>query len=214
MTQILALATNNQGKVREIRELLQGLPLLVQTVSELTQARFDVDEVALTFEGNALLKAEAALRATGNMVMADDSGLEVDALEGRPGVRSARYAGVAANDEENLNLLLRELEGVPSERRGARFVCVMVLASPGREPVTVRGTVEGVIALVPSGTGGFGYDPVFLPQGYPSRSMAELTSAEKNAISHRAQALGQLRSVLQAWLASSPNHVDRSGAAC
>lgn len=194
---ILALATTNQGKVKELRELLAHLPIEIRTVSELTGDIFDVDETEDSFEGNARLKAEAALRATGQIVMADDSGLMVDALAGGPGVRSARYAGPAASDAQNLTLLLQELRGVPERERGARFVCAIALVAPGLPLITVRGTLEGTIAEVPSGSGGFGYDPVFVPSGYAPRTLAELTGAEKNAISHRGRALAELRGVLE-----------------
>ncbi len=196
---ILALATTNQGKVKELRELLAHLPIEIRTVTELTGDKFEVDETEDSFEGNARLKAEAALRATSQIVMADDSGLMVDALAGGPGVRSARYAGPGATDAQNLTLLLQELRGVPAPSRGARFVCAIAVVAPGLPLVTVRGTLEGTIADAPSGSGGFGYDPVFVPDGYAPRTLAGLSAAEKNAISHRSRALTQLRGVLESW---------------
>jgi len=205
---ILALATTNQGKVKELRELLAHLPIEIRTVTELTGDKFDVDETEDSFEGNARLKAEAALRATGQIVMADDSGLMVDALAGGPGVRSARYAGPGASDAQNLTLLLQELRGVPARERGARFVCAIALVGPGLPLITVRGTLEGAITDVPSGSGGFGYDPVFVPSGYAPRTLAELTGSEKNAISHRSRALAELRGVLGS-LPLSLDHVKR-----
>ncbi|MDX2055185.1 MAG: XTP/dITP diphosphatase [Polyangiaceae bacterium] len=198
MSSTLALATTNLGKVREIRELLADLPISVCTVQELLGQPFHVEETEDSFEGNARLKAEAALQATGKITMADDSGLLVDHLGGRPGVHSARYAGEGATDADNIRLLLEELKGVPVEQRKARFVCVIVLAAPGRAPVTVRGAVEGTIAESPRGSSGFGYDPLFIPDAYPARRFAELSADEKNAISHRGQALRQLRGCLLA----------------
>jgi len=150
----------------------------------------EVDETGATFRENAVLKAEAASRHFGPdvEVMADDSGLEVDALDGAPGVRSARFAGEKATDRENLELLLARLKGVPADKRTARFRCVIALARGGQLLKTFDGVCEGRIGEIPHGSGGFGYDPVFIPEG-ATRTFAELSSEEKHRISHRARAL-------------------------
>jgi XTP/dITP diphosphohydrolase len=157
-----------------------------------------VAETGSTFEENALLKARHASMATGLAALSDDSGIEVDALKGRPGVFSARYAGESATDEENLRKLLDELREVPSDRRTARYRCVIALVrSADRAPLLARGAWEGTITLAPRGQEGFGYDPIFLPQG-SDRTAAELTSQEKDAVSHRGQALRALIASLSA----------------
>lgn len=187
----VVLATGNAGKQRELAALLapRGLELLRQTDLGVTA----VEETGESFEANALLKARHAARITGLAALADDSGLEVDALGGRPGVRSARYAGEGATDAENVALLLRELVGVPDAERSARFRCVIayVRSADDADPVIAHGAWEGHIGHAPRGAGGFGYDPVFLPAGSP-RTSAELDAAQKNAVSHRALALAAL----------------------
>ncbi len=196
MMQIL-LATNNAGKLAEYQELLAGVAGL--KVASLVSLRHGVDVVedGETFHANALKKAQAAARILGLPSMADDSGLEVDALAGRPGVRSARYAGERASDAENNAKLLTELEGVPESERAARFRCTIVIVDQeGKELVLAEGTCEGRIAEAPAGTGGFGYDPVFVPEG-DTRTMAELSREEKNAISHRAKASASLKAQLR-----------------
>ncbi len=195
----LLIATRNRGKLREYRRLLEGLPLELVTLDDV-DVDLDVEETGETFEANARLKAEAYARASGLPTLADDSGLEVDALGGAPGVRSARYgAPEARSDEDRYRLLLRRLEGVPEEARTARFVCVVAFADPRAGVLrTARGTCEGRIARAPRGRHGFGYDPVFLlPDG---RTMAELSPEEKNRISHRARALEALRPWLEGWV--------------
>lgn len=191
----VVLATRNPGKIQEIGELLAGLPLKI-----ITHDRFDdwplLEETGDTFAENAALKAVTLARFSGLPALADDSGLEVDALEGRPGVRSARYAGVQGDDAANIALLLENLSQVPAGRRDARFVCVISLAHPSQGSVEIRETCEGGIAEAPRGDGGFGYDPVFLPLGM-DRTMAELTLEEKNAVSHRGKALRRLREMLE-----------------
>ena len=181
----VVLATGNAGKQRELAALLApwGLELLLQT--DLGVA--SVEETGENFEANALLKARHAAQATGL------AGLEVDALGGRPGVRSARYAGEEASDVQNLQLLLRELTGVADGERSARYRCVIafVRSAADPEPVVAHGAWEGHIGHEPQGTGGFGYDPVFVPAG-GARTAAQLTAAQKNAVSHRAQALASL----------------------
>ena len=193
----VVLATANAGKLRELSALLapHGLTLLRQTDLGVDSP----EETGTTFEANALLKARHAARITGLPSIADDSGIEVDALDGRPGVYSARYAGPDASDEANLNLLLHEMRDVPDGRRGARYRCViaMLRSADDPAPLLARGSWEGKILRVPRGSGGFGYDPVFLPVGSPLTA-AEMASADKNAVSHRALALKALLA-LQPW---------------
>lgn len=191
---ILVVATRNPGKLREIKEIIGATGFEVVGLGELPDGP-EVVEDGLTFLANAKKKARAISQWSGCPALADDSGLEVDALGGRPGVHSSIYAGIGATDEENIRKLLHELSGVPQGKRGARFRCVMVLACPDGREWVAEGTWEGVIALEPRGSGGFGYDPVFfLPD--LGRTVAELTPEEKNSMSHRAQALRNLRNIL------------------
>lgn len=192
----LVLATGNRGKMREFARLLSGLPLRVMTRDDFRDWP-PLPEEGETFEENALSKALNLASWAGLPALADDSGLEVEALGGAPGVRSSRYAGEEGDDARNIALLLEELKGVPRERRGARFVCVLALAGPGGETFLVRETCEGSIAEGPRGEGGFGYDPVFIPRGC-TLTFAELPLSEKNRISHRGKALRALRSCLEA----------------
>ena len=192
----LVVATRSAHKLRELRELLDLRETELVSLDEL-RVPGDPVEDRVTFEGNAAKKARWAVRATHLPALADDSGLEVDALGGRPGVWTRRYAGPTATDEENNALLLSELDGmgVAPPDRTARYRCVLVLAE--REVVleTTHGTFEGRIALAPRGSGGFGYDPIFEPESETvgGRTVGELSPAEKNAISHRAQAARALR---------------------
>ncbi len=156
----------------------------------------DVDEDADSLEGNAFLKARALVEATGLPAVADDTGLFVAALDGRPGVFSARYAGENATYAENVAKLLSELEGLSEAQRGARFRTVVVVAYPDREPLVVDGVLEGFISAEPRGDQGFGYDPVFVPVGGDGRTLAEMSPDEKNVISHRGRALRKLVDVL------------------
>ena len=192
----VVLASGNAGKQREIAALLAplGVGILLQTELGIASA----EETGETFEANALLKARHAARASGLPAIADDSGIEVDALGGRPGVYSARYAGPAASDGENLNKLLMELDGVPAGSRGARYRCVIALVRDGEDaaPVLAHGSWEGSIAPAPRGNGGFGYDPIFVPAG-AAHTAAEMSAAAKNAVSHRAQALSRLLAQLR-----------------
>ncbi len=198
MLEELLLATGNAGKVRELRDMLTPLGVRVWTPAE-RGLHLEVREDADTFEGNALKKARAFAAASGLPSLADDSGLEVDALGGAPGVFSARYAGVGATDEANRAKLLSALEGVPCEERAARFRCALVLVDASGTPLfRTHGSCEGRILRRPRGTGGFGYDPIFAPAG-ERRSMAELSGAEKNALSHRGVAVRGLRD----WLRSA-----------
>lgn len=202
---ILLLGTKNAGKIRELKVLLSDLP----GVSFLTfnERPFSaVEETGDTFEENALLKARAICAETGLPVLAEDSGLEVDALDGAPGVYSARYSGEPVDYARNNALLLENLAGVVDRR--ARFVDVAVLRFPdGREYVR-RGILTGRIATAPSGEGGFGYDPLFIPDGY-DRTLAELGEEEKNRISHRARAIAAIKEVLRPLLAGEGSSAAR-----
>lgn len=181
------LATGNTHKVREVREILHGLPLEVVPMGEAGFAG-EIEENGETFEENALIKARAVHAVTGGFVMADDSGLAVDALGGAPGIHSARYGGRDATYPEKIALLWDALRGVPDEARTARFVCAVAVVRPDGSSFTVRGTCEGRIAHEMRGEGGFGYDPVFLMPEF-DRTTAELDAAEKHAVSHRGRAL-------------------------
>jgi XTP/dITP diphosphohydrolase len=196
----LLLASANQGKLRELRTILHGLPVELVGLTEVGRADPpEVEETGDTFLANALLKARAYAAWAGLAAVADDSGLEADALGGAPGVRSARYAGPGASDQVNLDKLLAELAGVPPERRTARFRCVAALHDPatGRED-HAEAAWEGRILDAPRGTGGFGYDPVFLPDGW-DRTSAEVDQATKDAASHRGKAFRALRPAIEAW---------------
>ena len=194
----LLVATRNAGKMNEYRELLQGLPVEL-TWPEAEGITLEPEEAGATFAENAILKARAYAAASGLLTWADDSGLEVDALGGEPGVRSSRYAGPGASDADRYRLLLRKMAGVPWERRTARFRCVIAIADPAGALHTAEGTCEGIIAFAPRGANGFGYDPVFY---LPDRdcTMAELSPAEKNQISHRARAARAARRILEEML--------------
>jgi XTP/dITP diphosphohydrolase len=191
------LASANPGKLRELATLLA--PLSLQLTSQGDFGIHSAAETGTTFIENALLKAHHAARHAHLPALADDSGLEVDALGGRPGVWSARFAGEGASDEQNLRQLLAELDGVPEGYRQARYQCVIVwVRSVGdQSPLIAHGTWEGHIAHAPRGKGGFGYDPVFVPAG-EHRTAAELSDSEKNAVSHRGQALRALVAMLGA----------------
>lgn len=181
-----------------MRELLADLPVELVRVSDVTGAPFVVVEDGDTFEQNAILKASAACHATGYTALADDSGLEVDALSGRPGVRSARFAHEQANDAENNSALLEALERVDDIHRTARFRCVLAIVTPASQvPLLAFGSCEGHIARHALGTGGFGYDPLFRVKSCNDRSMAELAPDEKNRVSHRAEAAAHLRPQLR-----------------
>jgi XTP/dITP diphosphohydrolase len=184
----VVLASGNRGKLRELAALLE--PLGHELISQDELGVESPPETGDTFVANALIKARHAANATGLAALADDSGIEVDALDGRPGVRSARFAGDDATDEQNLVKLLSEMKGVPEERRTARFQCVIAFVH-GIDEVVARGTWEGRITEAPQGRHGFGYDPVFIPAGLKVTS-AELDPAEKNRRSHRALALHAL----------------------
>lgn len=190
----LYLASNNPGKLKELKGLLEQARLNIKVHSANAHDRvLDVEESAETFEGNALLKAQAMLKVIpkGRWVLADDSGLEVDGLSGKPGVRSARYAGENATAVDNNRKLLNALKGIPTETRTARFVCALVLLDPSDQQNVFRGVCEGSIQDSLAGNEGFGYDPLFVPKGY-DRTFAELGSGVKDKVSHRALALRSL----------------------
>ncbi|MCX2726164.1 RdgB/HAM1 family non-canonical purine NTP pyrophosphatase [Thermomicrobium sp. 4228-Ro] len=192
----IVLATANPGKLREFRSLL---PSCIDVVSA---AELGIDlppETGHTFAENALLKARAVARASGLIAIADDSGLEVDALGGRPGVHSARFAGEGATDAQNVAFLLEQLRGLPPTRRTARFRAVIALVAPDGHEALAEGTVEGTIVEAPRGQRGFGYDPIFRPLS-EEHTFAEMTLEEKNRISHRARALERATAILREWL--------------
>jgi XTP/dITP diphosphohydrolase len=197
----LLLATANPGKLRELRAILDGVPVeLVGLADAGLGPPPEVAETGATFRENALLKARAYAGWAGCAAVADDSGLEVDALGGAPGVRSARYAGEGASDRDNLDKLLRALDGVPAARRTARFRCAAVLADPALGTWEAEAAWEGRLLEAPRGSGGFGYDPVFVPLGWDLTS-AEVDSATKDAASHRGRAFRALRPAIEAWAA-------------
>jgi len=211
VTHALVVATQNRGKLDELRALLSGLGVQVLSTQDVTKREIVVVEDGDTFEANAKKKAQTVSAATLMLTIADDSGLEVDVLGGAPGVRSARFAGERATDAENNAALLAALDTLDADPGGtranesfkARFRCVLALVDPfvkDGEPIVVEGTCEGKITRTPRGSGGFGYDPLFLVDG-TDKTMAELGEEEKNRISHRGRAFDKLRLVLEKLLA-------------
>ncbi len=193
----LLIATRNPGKLREFAQIFADLGMNLRSLDDLGISA-EIEETGTTFTANARLKAEGYMHLSGLPALADDSGLEVSALDGAPGVYSARYGGVTGAAQ--LAYLLQQLESVPVEARQARFVCVIALTRPGGTTEFVEGTLSGEIAPAPRGTGGFGYDPVFyLPEA--GKTLAELPPEHKNAISHRAAAARAARAVLLRWQA-------------
>ncbi len=192
--QQIVLASGNAGKIREIQAILKDHPIIPQAEFKVEEA----EETGSTFVENAIIKARNAALHCSSSAIADDSGLVVDALDGAPGVISARYAGMGATDQENLLKLLKQLEGVPTEQRTARFVCVIVLMRHADDPLPIiaQGTWEGTILTQSIGENGFGYDPVFWVPTHQQAS-AELAPEVKNAISHRGQALNSLSQLIQ-----------------
>jgi XTP/dITP diphosphohydrolase len=187
----LLIATNNVGKIKELHELLADLPIELKSLREFENVG-DVEETGATFEDNAVLKAREYALQTNLWSVADDSGLEVDALGGAPGVFSARYGGEGANDAEKIEKLLREIGNTKTKNRSARFVCVMAIADQkGEVKFVARGVCEGKIAEKQAGNGGFGYDPVFIPAGFEN-TFGELSSEIKRQISHRARASAKI----------------------
>jgi len=198
----LLIATHNQGKRRELEDMLSDLPYRLISLSEYPEIQ-PIAEIGNTFTENACMKAQGYAQQTRLLTLADDSGLEVHALGGAPGVRSARYAGEGALDEARTTKLLGEMTPFTGARRKARFVCVIALSdAAGSILHTATGVCEGQIAEKPSGTGGFGYDPIFLPDGY-GQTFAELSASTKNQISHRASALAQTHNFLRVLTDSS-----------
>jgi XTP/dITP diphosphohydrolase len=191
----IAIASRNRHKLREIGRICAAWPVEWVTPSEGDDRWPDVEETGQTYLENALLKARAVAAALGEPALADDSGIEVDALGGRPGPRSARFAGEGATDERNLEELIRAVRGVPASGRTARYRCLAVLAFPDGRDLQAEGTCEGVLVPKPRGTRGFGYDPIFVPAGW-DRTMAEITDEEKDRISHRGRALRALAAEL------------------
>lgn len=192
------VASANRGKVSEYNSLLDGLDIELLSVQD-AGVSGDVEETGTTYEENARLKAVTCAERSGLVTLADDSGLEVDALYGEPGVRSARYAGEGASDSQRVAYLLRKLEGVPHEQRTARFVCVIAIATPAGEVIFCHGECHGYIVMEPRGDRGFGYDPAFLVPDLDA-TMAELPPEVKNRISHRGRAAAAAREVLQEFI--------------
>jgi XTP/dITP diphosphohydrolase len=193
----IAIATHNPHKLRELARICADWPVAWVTVQNHDPAAFpDVEETGDAYRDNAVLKARAVAAALGLPTLADDSGIEVDALGGKPGVRSARYAGEGASDERNLTELIRAMRGIPGGGRTARYRCSAVLALPDGTEVDAEATCEGTLRKGPKGSDGFGYDPIFEPAGW-DRTMAELTPEEKDRISHRGKAFRALRALLE-----------------
>jgi XTP/dITP diphosphohydrolase len=195
----LVLGTGNKHKAVEIAPLLNDAALHLDLRAASTYGPFDPVEDGETLEENAIIKARAAVALSNEWSIADDTGLFVDALNGRPGIYAARYAGIGCSFADNVRKLLGELEGVPLAQRGARFICVIALCRPECEPVTFRGECRGHIALRPSGEGGFGYDPIFVIDAL-GKSFADISIDDKNAISHRAIAVTKCREALKILL--------------
>lgn len=192
----LIIATRNQGKMRDFKALFDTYNIPVISLADLKEPVKDIEESGETFEENAALKAEAVCRQFNIPVIADDSGIEIDALSGAPGIYSARYAGPEKDDQANTEKVLREMKNIPEDKRTARFVCVLAIAQPGKKTIFKRGECEGSIAYKSRGNNGFGYDPIFYPLGY-TKTMGELTLDEKNSISHRKKALDKIEEWVQ-----------------
>jgi len=197
----VVLATRNAGKITELRRILADarIPVEIVGLEEFPEIG-DVAETGLTFAENALLKAHAVAQQSGLPAIADDSGLCVDALNGMPGIFSARWSGRHGDDQANLDLLLAQVSDVPAEHRGAHFACVAALALPSGEERVAEGALRGVIIDAPRGTGGFGYDPILVPEG-ETRTTAEMSAQEKDAISHRGRAFRALAPVIAETIA-------------
>ncbi|WLD92278.1 XTP/dITP diphosphatase [Alkalihalobacillus sp. AL-G] len=187
----IIIATHNEGKVREFKSMFDEFGVSVQSLKDLDYHE-EVEETGSTFKKNASLKAEVIAEHFNEPVLADDSGLVVDALDGEPGVYSARYAGEDKDDRANVEKVLRKMEGVENKKRTARFVCVLAVAIPGKTTYTIEGKCEGVITQQPIGENGFGYDPIFYVPSF-LKTLAQMESQEKNQISHRANALKELK---------------------
>ena len=207
MTATVVLATRNAKKLEELRRGLAAEGSEVLGLADVTPHP-EPEETEHTFAGNALLKARACVEATGLPTLADDSGLTVAALGGMPGVRSARWAGPGSSDEENLALVLRQLADVPTERRTASFVCALALALPDGRSEVIHGEVTGRLTMWARGENGFGYDPIFLPDGH-DRTTAEMSAEEKDAISHRGRAIRAMVPILTELLTATERDGER-----
>lgn len=192
--QTIVIGTGNPHKVQEIAPLLAGLDVKLRAAGE--YGPFNPVEDGGTLEANAIIKARAAMELSKEWAISDDTGLEIDALGGRPGIYAARYAGEGCTFADNIRKVLREMEGVPIEKRTAKFACVIALCRPGHEPQTFRGECKGWIRTEPRGSGGFGYDPIFVISGI-EKTFAELSAEEKNTISHRAIATKLCRKAIE-----------------
>ncbi|MBE0427135.1 MAG: XTP/dITP diphosphatase [Nitrospirae bacterium] len=191
----IVLATRNRKKIEEIKRITEGMPVSIYTLDDFPGCP-EVEEDGVTFEENAVKKALAIAKCTGKHALADDSGLEVFALDGAPGVMSSRYAGDKADDKKNIEKLLNEMRPVKKDKRQARFVCCIALASPQGYIKTFYGYIQGIIGTEPKGSRGFGYDPIFYPESY-KRTFAEMSNDEKDAISHRGRASMELKKYLE-----------------
>ncbi|MFB4166638.1 XTP/dITP diphosphatase [Virgibacillus sp. JSM 102003] len=187
----IIIATKNPGKAEEFKTFFAKFNIKAVSLLDLSQSINDIEETGVTFEENAAIKAEQIAKLMNKPVLADDSGLMIDALDGRPGIFSARYAGEPKDDNANIAKVLAELEDTKEPDRTARFVCVLAVASPDMDTVFKKGYCEGKISVSPKGSNGFGYDPIFIPKNC-TKTMAELSSDEKNNISHRSNAIKQL----------------------
>jgi len=194
----LIVATRNRGKIREIREALKGLSIRIYALSDFDGVA-EIEEDGKSFTENALKKARFYSKVFGKLTLADDSGLEVECLKGMPGIYSARYAGERASNRENNQKLLKEMEGIPLSKRGARFKCVMALVSPDGKEAMTEGSCKGRIGMRERGRRGFGYDPLFILPKY-GKTMAQLPLKEKNRISHRGKALRRLRKTIRIFI--------------
>lgn len=202
----MILASKNAHKLVELRRILEqvGLDIDLVGISEFPDLP-DVDETGTSFAANALLKARAISAFTGLPAIADDSGICVDALNGMPGIYSARWAGTHGDDEANLNLLIAQLDHVPAKRRGAAFHCAAAIVTPEGDERVVEGTLDGVLITERRGSNGFGYDPIFMPLGYQVTT-AEMSDAQKDAISHRGRALQALAPVIEQLIPKAKKH--------
>lgn len=198
MRKRVVLASSNKHKLKEIRAILEDFEYDLVSLDEINLGDLEIEETGDTFEENAYIKAKTVADLTGEITLADDSGLEVDALDGAPGVYSARYAGEPSNDVKNNKRLIGALEGIPTSERSARFVSMIVMLFPNGDKLEAKGTLEGTIGHSPAGHNGFGYDPLFIVTEL-NRCLAELSAEEKNEISHRANALKKLKGLLRQY---------------
>ncbi len=192
----IIIATKNSGKAEEFKTFFAKFNIKAVSLLDLSQSINDIEETGMTFEENAAIKAEQIVKLTNKPVLADDSGLMIDALDGRPGIFSARYAGEPKDDNANMSKVLAELEDTKESDRTARFVCVLAVALPDKETIFKNGYCEGAISVSAKGANGFGYDPIFIPKN-STKTMAELSPDEKNSISHRSNAIRQLEDWLE-----------------